>query len=59
MSGFVSDATVDAYLDTLRESGAVNMFGAAPYLAYMFDVDIHNAKCMLKGWMTRCEEKAK
>ena len=39
------------YLDALRESGFVNMFGAAPHVAREFDIDIKTARSVLSDWM--------
>lgn len=39
------------YLDTLRESGVTNMFGAGPYLEQAFDIDRREAKTILLEWM--------
>ena len=39
------------YLDTLRESGVTNMFGAGPYLEQVFDIDRREAKAVLLEWM--------
>ena len=39
------------YLNRLRESGATNMFGAAPYLEMEFDLDRREAKQVLVAWM--------
>ena len=39
------------YLDTLRESGVTNMFGASPYLQQAFGVDRREAKSVLTEWM--------
>ena len=39
------------YLDELRESGEVNMFGAAPYLEEEFELPPEDAKKILKYWM--------
>lgn len=39
------------YLENLRESGATNMFGAAPYLKDAFDISISEAKQILLEWM--------
>lgn len=39
------------YLEELRRSGIVNMFGAAPYLAEAFDLTSHEAKQILSEWM--------
>ena len=35
----------------LRESGAINMFGAAPDLAAAFDLSRHEARDILLKWM--------
>ena len=39
------------YLDTLRESGVVNMFGATPYVQEAFDLTKIEAREILKEWM--------
>mgnify|MGYP003329708155 FL=1 len=39
------------YLNALRESGAVNMFGAGPYLIEEFGMDKYQAKDALLDWM--------
>ena len=39
------------YLDALCESGVTNMFGAAPYLANEFSLDIKTARRALSYWM--------
>lgn len=39
------------YLDALRESGAVNMFGAAPHLAREFGLPTREARHVLTYWM--------
>ena len=39
------------YLDTLRESGVTNMFGAGQYLEQAFDIDRKEAKTVLLEWM--------
>ena len=44
------------YLNRLRESGATNMFGAAPYLEMEFDLDRREAKQVLMDWMQWVEE---
>jgi len=38
------------FLDDLRQSGKTNMFGAAPYLAERFDLDLHEARDTLRRW---------
>lgn len=39
------------FLESLRRSGAVNMFGAAPILAEYFDIDEKEARKILGDWM--------
>lgn len=45
------------YLDELRDSGEVNMFGAAPYLANTFNIDNREARQILLLWMASFEEE--
>jgi len=47
------------YLSELRDSGAVNMFGAAPYLAEEFGLDRREAKQVLLEWMRWVEKERK
>jgi len=55
----VDEATKEYYefLDELRESGATNMFGAAPYLAEEFGMGKHEARKVLSGWMESFSER--
>ena len=39
------------FLDDLRETGDINMFGAAPHLAAMFDLDKYESREILSAWM--------
>jgi len=39
------------YLDDLRESGAINMFGARPYLAREMGIPLTEAGKILSLWM--------
>lgn len=39
------------FLDTLREGGAINMFGAAPYIQEAFDLDRRQAGDLVLEWM--------
>ena len=39
------------YLNALRESGAVNMFGAGPYLMDQFGLNKYQARDALLDWM--------
>jgi hypothetical protein len=45
------------YLDRLRDSGATNMFGAAPYLQDAFDFDRKMARDCLTYWMRTFEQR--
>ena len=40
----------NAILDTLRESGAMNMFGAPRYLNEEFGIPRHQAKEIFMAW---------
>ena len=39
------------YLNTLRETGVTNMFGAGPYLQQAFGLSRHEARKVLSDWM--------
>ena len=39
------------FLDNLREEGAINMFGAAPYLVDKFELSLKEAREVLSAWM--------
>lgn len=39
------------YLDSLRKSGVTNMFGAAPYLAEEYGLELSFARQVLSYWM--------
>ena len=47
---FVTDEHLQ-FLDELRESGEINMFGAAPYLSNIFDLSKQEARKALTYWM--------
>lgn len=42
---------VFVFLDALRESGSINMFGAAPHVKDWFDVDTAQARFLVAEWM--------
>ena len=48
---------VFAFLDIIRETGSINMFGAAPSIMKEFDVSKKEAKDLLMQWMEQqpCE----
>lgn len=39
------------YLEKLRRSGTINMYGAAPYLERAFDLSKTEAREILADWM--------
>ena len=45
------------FLDTLRESGVTNMFGATPYIEQRFGVNYEEAKQFLVTWMETFGER--
>jgi len=47
---FITDEHL-RFLDSLRESGATNMFGAGPYLVEAFGVDRKTSHVILGYWM--------
>jgi hypothetical protein len=47
------------YLDGIRDSGIVNMFGAAPYLQDAFGLSRYDAKDILLEWMDTFAERQK
>lgn len=47
------------FLDELRNSGATNMFGAAPHLAEAFGLDKGESRKILKEWMETFSERHK
>jgi hypothetical protein len=44
------------YLLALRDSGVVNMWGAAPYIQDRFDVSYQEAKTILIEWIKSFEK---
>lgn len=48
---------INVYLNSLRKSGTVNMFGAAPYISETFGVNTQEAKQYLKNWMESFSKK--
>jgi replicative DNA helicase len=45
------------FLDDLRESGSINMYGATPYLRQCFDLDSKRADLIMLYWMDSFEER--
>ena len=45
------------YLDLLRDSGATNMFGAAPYVRKEFGLSKRDAQAVLSYWMKTFGER--
>ncbi len=50
---------VNVFLDDLRESGAINMFGAAPYVSDAFGVSKYEARDLVINWMETFAERHK
>lgn len=48
---------VNVFLDDLRESGDINMFGAAPYVEREFGVSRYDARDLVKNWMQTFGER--
>ena len=54
------DATKDEhyeFLDMLKETGLVNMFGAGSHLMDQFDLTKYEANRILTSWMETYEER--
>jgi len=47
------------FLDSLRESGIVNMFGATPYITETYGFNKDKSKDLLKFWMDTFNERHK
>jgi len=45
------------YLDSLRNTGKVNMFGAGPYIQEAFDMDAATAATVVVYWMQSFKER--
>lgn len=45
------------FLDRLRESGSINMFSAAPYIAEEFGLNRQESKQALSSWMKTFGER--
>jgi hypothetical protein len=47
----VNQSDINAYLEAVRESGKINMFGAAPHVKDNFDLNKNDARDAVKTWM--------
>lgn len=45
------------FLDSLRESGKINMFGAAPVVQEFFDLSKAEARFLVSEWMKTFAER--
>lgn len=45
------------YLDDLRDSGVVNMFGATPYIRTAFGLKTETCRLILQYWMKTYSER--
>jgi hypothetical protein len=57
MSDFYLQDEVNLFLDRIRESGAINMFGAAPYVQEAFSISKKEAKELLLNWMDTFDQR--
>lgn len=55
----VNKQEVFQFLDSVRENGSINMFGAAPYIMEAFDVKRFEAKELLLEWMDTFSQRVK
>ena len=53
----INEQEVFRFLDSIRESGSINMFGASPVIAEMFEVDKREARRLLGAWMKQFGKK--
>jgi hypothetical protein len=49
---------INTYLNALRESGRINMFGATPYLMDRFDLSRKQASIALIAWMESFKQES-
>lgn len=59
MSFTEEEEKVFSYLDTLRESGVTNMYGARPYVQERFGFDKTKSGELLSKWMKTFEQRHK
>ena len=55
MSTLTDKESMFMFLTDLRASGAINMFGAGPILAFEFGLDKNEARSILREWMESYE----
>jgi hypothetical protein len=55
----VDKNAVFEFLDVIRESSSINMFGAAPYIVDAFGVTRYEAKDLLLEWMQTFGQRKK
>ena len=55
----VNKDVVFEFLDEIRESGSINMFGATPYIINAFGVTRYEAKDLLLEWMQTFGQRKK
>lgn len=59
MTKAVAKAEVFQYLDKVRETGYINMFGARPLIMETFNLDLEEATALLRAWMETYDERHK
>lgn len=55
----VTQGEVNKFLDSIRASGSINMFGAGEVLQQAFGLKRYEAKDMLLEWMQTFSERVK
>lgn len=55
----VNKDVVFEFLDEIRETGSINMFGATPYIIDAFGVNRYEAKDLLLEWMQTFGQRKK
>lgn len=55
----VNKNKVFVFLDSIRNTGSINMFSAAPYIEAQFDVNRYEARDLLLEWMDTFAERVK
>lgn len=57
METVMNKDVVFQFLNDIRESGKINMFGAGPYVQEVFGVDRYEANELVKEWMMSFQKR--
>ena len=55
----VREVEVFRFLDSVRESGAINMFGAGQFISEMFGTEKQDSRRLLLAWMEQFKKEEK